>query len=456
MALPPPTPKQARMIWAAVTGLAAALLVGLLVLLVWGLGRVLQVLSPVLWPLAVAGILAYLLDPVVDWLERRRVPRFRAILVVFALALMVAAGIFGSVVPQVVVETRQLVRDIPRYATNVTHRVERWIRNPPSSVLRSLGLPTGAAGSDTNALPEGEAGGGTLQGRVGEPAAAGEAALPESQAFPEEAAIGEGSDVLLRWLQQTLDVETLQSATGLLAKVFTSIGRWFLGQLSRMASWFGVLAGLALIPIYTFYFLLEKRGIQSKWTDYLPVGRSEFKDELVFVLRSINDYLIAFFRGQVLVAICDGILYTIGFALIGLPYALLIGVVATFLTIIPFVGAIITCGAALLIAVVQYGDWTHPLLALGVYAVVQALEGYVIQPRILGGRVGLHPLTIIVAVMVGTTLLGGILGGILAIPFTAALRVVMFRYVWKRPDPHQQPPGPADGESGACPEPVGS
>jgi predicted PurR-regulated permease PerM len=67
-----------------------------------------------------------------------------------------------------------------------------------------------------------------------------------------------------------------------------------------------------------------------------------------------------------------------------------------------------------------------------VVGIVQALEGTVIQPKTMGDRVGLHPVTIIIALMVGTTLLGGILGGILAIPLTAALRVVMARYVWKR------------------------
>jgi predicted PurR-regulated permease PerM len=63
---------------------------------------------------------------------------------------------------------------------------------------------------------------------------------------------------------------------------------------------------------------------------------------------------------------------------------------------------------------------------------VQMLEGLVISPKIMGDRVGLHPLSIIIAIMVGTTLLGGVLGGILAIPVTAALRTIMFRYVWKR------------------------
>jgi len=124
-------------------------------------------------------------------------------------------------------------------------------------------------------------------------------------------------------------------------------------------------------------------------------------------------------------------MYAIGFLLIGLPYAVLIGAAAVVLTIIPFLGAIIICITSLIIAIVQFGDWLHPLLVLLVFGIAQSLEGLVISPKIMGGRVGLHPLTIIVAVMVGTTLLGGLLGGILAIPLTAALRVLMFRYVWK-------------------------
>jgi predicted PurR-regulated permease PerM len=151
------------------------------------------------------------------------------------------------------------------------------------------------------------------------------------------------------------------------------------------------------------------------------------------VLNSINNYLITFFRGQVLVAMTDGALYGLGFLLIGLPYAVLIGVMAAFLTMIPYLGAIVTCFTALVIALVQFGDWQHPILVLVVFGVIQTLEALFISPKIMGGRVGLHPVTIIIAVMAGTTLLGGLLGGILAIPLTAALRVVMFRYVWKKP-----------------------
>jgi predicted PurR-regulated permease PerM len=84
------------------------------------------------------------------------------------------------------------------------------------------------------------------------------------------------------------------------------------------------------------------------------------------------------------------------------------------------------------VAGIQFRDWTHPLIVLGLAVVVKLLEDLVISPKIIGGRVGLRPLTIILAVMIGTTLLGGFLGALLAIPLTAALRTLMFRYVWTR------------------------
>src|SRR3569623_1689870 len=116
----------------------------------------------------------------------------------------------------------------------------------------------------------------------------------------------------------------------------------------------------------------------------------------------------------------------------GLKYALFLGMMAGLLSIVPFLGIALSLIPALLLAIVQFGDILHPALVLGIFAAVQFLEGFVISPKIMGDRGGLHPLTFIVAVMVGTTLMGGIIGGILAIPLTAALRVLMFRYVWAR------------------------
>jgi predicted PurR-regulated permease PerM len=82
----------------------------------------------------------------------------------------------------------------------------------------------------------------------------------------------------------------------------------------------------------------------------------------------------------------------------------------------------------------QFGDWFHPLMTFLIFAIVVSLENFFYSPRIMGTRVGMHPAVIIVAVMIGITLFGGVLGGVLAIPFAAALRVILFRYIWKRPE----------------------
>jgi predicted PurR-regulated permease PerM len=381
MSLSSPTEKQSRLIWFALTGLAVAAVVGLIILAVWGLGRVLNLLSPVLWPLAAAAVVACLLSPVVNFFESRKIPRSRAIILVFVVAFAVVAGVLASVIPQVVLETQQLVAKVPEYSARLQTRLSEFIAQPPDFIRRFLPKPPADADATGN---------------------------------PANPALAAATD----WLTGSLP----------------QMGSWLFSRLGKVASGFGVLVGLALVPVYAFYFLLEQRGMATRWKDYLPFQDSRMKEEAVFVLDAIGGYLVAFFRGQVLVAICDAVLYTMGFLIVGVNYAFLLGFAAVFLTMIPFLGAIVICIAALTLAFVQYGDWSHPALVLAVFAVVQALEGLVISPKIMGDRVGLSPLAIIIAVMAGTTLLGGILGGILAIPLAAALRVILARYVWKKRD----------------------
>lgn len=408
MNFPPPSPRQAKVIWLAVTGFSIALLVALVVALLWSAGRVIHALSPVLWPLALAGVLAYLLDPLVDLLQRRGVPRGRAILCVFALALCILVALFASVVPRIVVESRDLIARIPSFVDRLQERADYWLTHPPEFLKGFIKTPEYSSGLTfvTNATG--------VQVVTN---------APTTQSGTNAASV----------IQNAFGSGQFQGAADWVAKTLPTVGSWLFGQVTRVASIFGVLAGLALVPVYLFYFLLEKTRISRHWTDYVPVTKSKFKEEVVFVLDSVNGYLIAFFRGQVLVAICDGVMYTVGFLVIGLPYAVLLGAIAVPLTMIPFLGAIITCIAAVIIGFVSSGSWTLPALVLLVFGVVQGLEGTVVAPKIMGDRVNLHPVTIIVAVMAGTTLLGGILGGVLAIPLTAALRVVMFRYVWRRP-----------------------
>jgi predicted PurR-regulated permease PerM len=408
MTLPPPSQKQARIIWASLTGLGIAIIVGLLGLLVWGLGIALKMLSPVLWPLAIAGILAYLLDPLVDFFVRHKVSRQKAIILVFIIFSGLIIGGTASIVPRLAFEAKELINKTPVYIEQLQKNASEWMAGKQylfnwREQLRKLVAPKSTTAATTNA---------------------NEAAVPTANTTTNQPAVAvapppeRGQDVseaVFKWLGTALP----------------KVGQWLLKQLGKITSWFEVLIGIALVPVFVFYFLQEKHGIEAGWTNYLPLTESKIKDELVFVLKSINNYLIVFFRGQVLIALCDAVMLSIGFLCMGLNFAVLFGLLAGFLGIIPYLGTILTIVPATLVAAFQFRDIFHPVLVIAIYSLVHTIEGFLIAPKIQGDRVGLHPLTVIVALLVGTTLLGGILGGILAIPLTAALRVIMFRYVWR-------------------------
>ena len=389
MAYPPPTEKQAKILWTSVTALAVGVLLALIALLTLGVGWVVNALSSVLIPLAIAGVIAYLLDPIVDWFQKKRgFKRQNAIILVFCIAVLLVGGVVGSVVPSLISQVSELTTEFPKQTKKFQLSV--------SSIV-NMGDPAKPTNTSTNAP-----------------------AKPVWFEMPRE------------WMKNV--GVTNEKVREFMVDAVAKISAWGLEQLKKVMSLFGFLAGLALVPVYVFYFLLEKRGINQNWTDYLPVRDSWMKEEIVFVLRSINDCLIVFFRSQVLVAMCVGALLTAGFLAIGLEYAILLGVMAGLLGIIPYLGVALSLIPAFVLAMIQFvpeDGWLKPVLILVWFAAVQAMEGLFISPKIIGDRVGLHPLTIIVAVMVGTTLLGGIMGGVLAIPLTAALRTLMFRYVWK-------------------------
>ena len=389
MAYPPPTEKQAKILWTSVTALAVGVLLALIALLTLGVGWVVNALSSVLIPLAIAGVIAYLLDPIVDWFQKKRgFKRQNAIILVFCIAVLLVGGVVASVVPSLISQVNELTTEFPKQAKKFQVSV--------SSIVKT-GDPAKPTNTSTNAP-----------------------AKPVWFETPRE------------WMKNV--GVTNEKVREFMVDAVAKISAWGLEQLKKVMSLFGFLAGLALVPVYVFYFLLEQRGIKRNWTDYLPVHESRVKEEIVFVLHSINDCLIVFFRGQVLVAMCVGVLLTTGFLVSGLEYAILLGVMAGLLSIIPYLGVALSIIPAFVLSMIQFvpdDGWLKPILVLVVFAAVQTMEGLFISPKIIGDRVGLHPLTIIVAVMVGTTLLGGIMGGVLAIPLTAALRTVMFRYVWK-------------------------
>jgi predicted PurR-regulated permease PerM len=370
MNFPPPSDKQAQVIWFSVTTLAVAMVLGAVGGIFWLLGFLLNKLASLILPLAVAGIIACLLDPLVDLVQRwLRIPRVRAILMVFFIGVALVVLMLGTVVPELVVQTNKLAHNLPEYSEKFRERFSGWLA---------------------------------------------------------ESALGQRA-------KEAWDQEIGAKVQQALKDTAPLISDWLVAHVGSFAAFMAYAVGLALVPVYVFYFLLEKSGIQSNWTDYLPIRESQAKQELVFVLSSINDCIIVFFRGQILVSICSGTLLGLGLLACGIDYAVLLGAVAAVICILPYIGAIITFVLAAILAAVQYGDANHFLAVAGVFVFVQVAEGLGYSPRILGNRVGLHPLTIIICVMAGTKLIGGILGGLLAIPLTAALRTIMLRYVWKTP-----------------------
>jgi predicted PurR-regulated permease PerM len=157
---------------------------------------------------------------------------------------------------------------------------------------------------------------------------------------------------------------------------------------------------------------------------------SPLKDEIADALLEINSYIIAYFRGQLLVCLVDGTLIGSILTLYGLNFAPLIGLLVVILTMIPYIGIVICWVPAVLIAAFQFGDWTHPIVVTIIFIVVQNLEGMFYAPKIVGQSVGLHPMTVIVSIFVWGLLIGGLLGPILAVPLTATIKVLLTRYVW--------------------------
>jgi len=370
--LTPPTAWQQKTMWAALTALSLFAIGWLVVHVLVLVGRMLSYLQPLLVPVAVAAILAYLLEPVVERLTDRGIARTKAVIYVFALALLALTGILLWVLPQLYHQSVQLSTSLPIFVEKAR--------------LKVMALAN------------------TYQQRWGD--------NPYFQQVIQEAQ---------NWAQKQLP--------GLPDRVLSFV----IGSVEGFLGAFGFLLGLIVVPIYLFFFLRDAATISRGWSDYLPLRNSEFKNEVVFCLTEINRYLIAFFRGQILVTMIDGAI--LGLVLlwpIKLPFALLIGLMVAILQLIPYMGILICWIPAVLIAIAQFGDWQHPLIVSAAFLVVSNLDGFFIAPRIVGDAVGLHPVTVIVSVFLWTLLFGGLLGALLAVPLTATLKVLLKRYVWER------------------------
>jgi predicted PurR-regulated permease PerM len=201
---------------------------------------------------------------------------------------------------------------------------------------------------------------------------------------------------------------------------FTAAVRSFLGGTASAVA--GLVASL-MIPVFAFYLLYDFDRIVASVADLIP---PRMRDEANGFFRDIDAVLGQFFRGQFTVMAILGVLYSVGYGLIGVPLALPIGILAGVLAFIPYVGSLTALGLALLMTVLDWQGWSQLFYVAGVHAIIQGLEGFVITPKIMGDTVGISAIAVLFALLVGAELLG-FTGVLLAVPAAAVLKILFQR-----------------------------
>lgn len=183
---------------------------------------------------------------------------------------------------------------------------------------------------------------------------------------------------------------------------------------------------IVMIPILTFYFLLNWHGRLRTWEAALP---RDYAHKITHITKDCDEALMNFVKGQFMVMLLLGIIYAIQLELIGLQLGLIIGISAGIASFVPYLGFAIGIIAALIAGFFQFGfDWKYMLLIMGAFGIGQVMEGYVLQPLLLGDKIGLSALWVIFSVLAGASLLGFV-GMLIALPVSAVINV-LFRHAY--------------------------
>ncbi|BCW93043.1 MAG: hypothetical protein KatS3mg007_0937 [Thermoanaerobaculum sp.] len=224
-------------------------------------------------------------------------------------------------------------------------------------------------------------------------------------------------------------------AFGVISQKVTAYFQEKLPQLApRLAAWLGqvVLSSLSLVSalLGLVVSLVIGAYLTADFPKFLTTLRLLIPRPVLptveAVALEVHQVLGAFFRGQLLVALALALMYTGGLALVGAPLALVVGPLAGLLSLVPYLGLVVGAGLAVLLTLLEHQDLLHPILALLVFVVAQNVEGWVLTPKLVGKGVGLHPVWVLVALLLGGELFG-ITGVVVAVPVAAALRVVLVR-----------------------------
>lgn len=326
-----------------------------------GILWLISLLSPILTPFVVAALLGWLGDPLVDRIEARGYSRMVAVIAVFLAMSLIVLVVILLLVPLIIRQISTLIESWPAYQAWVANWFNGWL------------VPWLRTRFDFDLL------------------------------------LWLDSDHLLGLVK-----DHWQRVGGMAASVLAFLSR------SGMGIALG-LTNLVLIPILAFFFLRDwdrfvERVAALIPLDHLPTVRRLAKES--------DDVLGGFLRGQFLVMVALGLMYGIGLALVGVKIGPLIGLIGGILSFVPYLGpaSVVVMGAVA--ALVQGGGWSM-LIGVGVvFTVAQLIESYLLTPKLVGERIGLHPMAVIFAVMAGGVLFG-FLGMLLALPVAAVLNVML-------------------------------
>jgi len=359
-----------------------------LVILLVALLFVVWISRDVLPLLIISGIIAFLLSPLVDMAARAHIPRGISTIVLFAILLLAMILIPILLTPVLI---RQLV-SLGNFDVSSTTRL--WITRLNDGIL---GLP--------NTITV-----------IGFQVPLGDTVDQIQQNFQDIELIPSVADVLT-YIQQLISTTT------------TVVGSTAVFGFNVVGGLFSVLIAILVTFFLSLYLTKDSPLIRTYMQDLLPIS---YQSEFGQVLRRMSYIWSSFFRGQLLLSLVVGFLIWAILSMFGMPGALLLGILAGLLEVIPNIGPILSMIPAVIIALIQgspvlepigIGNFGFALIVVGIYFVVQQLENNILVPRIIGSSVNLHPIVVIIGVVVGLNV-AGILGALLAAPIIATLRVL--------------------------------
>ncbi len=343
-------------------------------------------LSAVLVPLFFAFVVAYMFDPVADALERKKVPRTAAVVLIVAGLLIAVLALPLLVLPGIIGEAEQLVS-----ASTSAELEDDWLNNLLNSnwargLVRQLGWVEPDEGDFNARIVITERIGGFIKNRANE--------------------------FLKTHMGDVANVGQRAGATA--AALFASIGSGLL----NLVAFFGNLVLFAFVAVY---LLRDYDGIVAAADDLVP---PRYRPKVRDVMHRIDLQLRAFLRGQAMVCLFLGLAYGIGMWISGTPFAIPLAILGGLVSFVPYLGPIVTIGPAVVLTLLEHGLAWNVGGVLATFAIAQALEGNFITPKIVGTQVGLGPVWVILAIMVFSSTLG-FLGLLLAVPIAAVLKVLV-------------------------------